>query len=78
MTEYQLEHIAEAVYESYLLNMSVISQQNASKKEYIFPCTMEDICESIRRSEADVVANRVVSNERVFAELEIKFPFLCR
>lgn len=48
------------------------------KKEYIFPCTMEDICESIRRSEADVVADRVVSNERVFAELEIKFPFLCR
>lgn len=38
----------------------------------------EYICESICRSEADVVADRVVSNERVFAELEMKYPFLCR
>lgn len=31
MTEYQLEHIAETVCESDLLNMSVLSQQNVSK-----------------------------------------------
>ena len=48
------------------------------KKEYISPCTMEDICESIRRSEADVVAGRVVSKERVFVGLEVKYPVLCR
>ena len=39
---------------------------------------MEEIREAIRLSEADIAAGRVVSNERVFVELEMKFPFLCR
>lgn len=56
---------------------SAHSQQVVSERENIFPYTMEEIRESIRRSEADIAAGRVVSNERVFAELEMKFPFLC-
>ena len=39
---------------------------------------LEKIHESIRRSKADVAAGRVVSNQRIFAELGMKFLFLCR
>lgn len=57
---------------------SAHSQQVVSERENLFPYTMEEIREGIRRSEADIAAGRVVSNERVFVELEMKFPFLCR
>ena len=57
---------------------SAHSKHVVSERENLSPYTMEEIRESIRRSEADVAAGRVVSNERVFVELEMKFPFLCR
>ena len=57
---------------------SAHSKQVVSERENLSPYTMEEIRESIRRSEADVAVGRVVSNERVFAELEMKYPFLCR
>lgn len=47
------------------------SQQMVSERENLSPYTMEEIREGIRRSEADIAAGRVVSNDRVFAELEI-------
>lgn len=47
------------------------SQQMVSERENLSPYTMEEIREGIRRSEADIAAGRVVSNERVFANVEI-------
>ena len=46
---------------------SAHSQQVVSERENIFPYTMEEIRESIRRSEADIAAGRVVSNEMTAA-----------
>jgi len=47
-------------------------------KEWLRPFTMEEIHQRMDEAEAEIEAGEVMTSEEVFAEMERKYPWLCK
>lgn len=58
--------------------LSRLNKQAAIKVEKLRPYTLEELDARIDEAEAEIEAGEVMTNEEVFANMERKYPWLCK